>query len=399
MNSAKKIMKNQGLGTGEPVKAKEKEVISHKNKILILTGVVLIAVFTFVICYIQLRPREILSVTGKNAQGQEITNKLYYTDAMYDIYMTETQFNSYESLYQQIYGSTYWSAENVDNAGRNGSEAAKKTIMDTLKQREILYMEALKNNIELTGEEVTSVSADVSSAMEQMTDKQKKISGLDESTIRETLEKQAIADKYKEQVIAGLGIDEEALKKTVSRKDYRQYTLQYYTVSKKETKDGASEETDKSAEDLKKAKDAITALQKKAVKAEDFTKGLITDSDSDSTDDTTGIRYATENLLETDEDFMDEKARKKVKAMKNDAVSDVIETEDAYFVVKMVNNNDPEAYNAQCEQVVTDEKEKQFKSHYNSTIKTAYTTEISSYWKKRVNIGYLTADTTAGSSN
>lgn len=392
MNSAKKIMKNDGLGTMNPVKAKEENIVSHKNKILILIGLILIVGFSLVVCYIQLRPREILTVTGMNANNQEITNKLYFTDAMYDIYTAETQYNSYESLYQQIYGSSYWTAQNVDNAGRNGAQAAKKQVMDALKQREILYMEALKNNMELTDEEQKTISDDVNSVMERLTDKQKKISGLDEASIKETLEKQALADKYKQNVIAGLGIDEEALKKTVSKKDYRQYTLQYYTISKTETKTGESEATQKSAEDLKKAKEAMEALQKKAVKAEDFTKGLITDSDSDNTDDNTGISYSTENLIETDTDFMDEKTRKQVKAMKNNEVSGVMETKDAYFVVKMVNNNDPEAYDNQCNQVVSDEKEKQFEAKYKSEIKTAYTTEVQSYWRGRVNLGYLTAD-------
>lgn len=392
MNSAKKIMKNDGLGTMNPVKAKEENIVSHKNKILILIGLILIVGFSLVVCYIQLRPREILTVTGMNANNQEITNKLYFTDAMYDIYTAETQYNNYESLYQQIYGSSYWTAQNVDNAGRNGAQAAKKQVMDALKQREILYMEALKNNMELTDEEQKTISDDVNSVMERLTDKQKKISGLDEASIKETLEKQALADKYKQNVIAGLGIDEEALKKTVSKKDYRQYTLQYYTISKTETKTGESEATQKSAEDLKKAKEAMEALQKKAVKAEDFTKGLITDSDSDNTDDNTGISYSTENLIETDTDFMDEKTRKQVKAMKNNEVSGVMETKDAYFVVKMVNNNDPEAYDNQCNQVVSDEKEKQFEAKYKSEIKTAYTTEVQSYWRGRVNLGYLTAD-------
>lgn len=392
MNSAKKIMKNDGLGTMNPVKAKEENIVSHKNKILILIGLILIVGFSLVVCYIQLRPREILTVTGMNANNQEITNKLYFTDAMYDIYTAETQYNSYESLYQQIYGSSYWTAQNVDKAGRTGAQAAKKQVMDSLKQREILYMEALKNNMELTDEEQKTISDDVNGVMEQLTGKQKKISGLDEASIKETLEKQALADKYKQNVIAGLGIDEEALKKTVSKKDYRQYTLQYYTISKTETKSGESEATQKSAEDLKKAKEAMEALQKKAVKAEDFTKGLITDSDSDNTDDNTGISYSTENLIETDTDFMDEKTRKQVKAMKNNEVSGVMETKDAYFVVKMVNNNDPEAYDNQCNQVVSDEKEKQFEAKYKSEIKTAYTTEVQSYWRGRVNIGYLTAD-------
>lgn len=392
MNSAKKIIKNQGLGNSGVTKSEEEGIGSRKNKILIIIGLCLIVGISLVVAYIQLRPREILVVKGTGADNQSITNKVYYTDAMYDIYAAETQYNSYESIYQQIYGTTYWAAENVDKEGRNGSQAVKKEIMDALKQREILYMEALKNKVELTVEEQQSVTQDVDNTMKNLSDKQKKISGLDSTTLQEIFEKQALADKYKEQVIAGLGIDEEALKKTVSKKDYRQYTLQYYTIAKTETKAGESEATQKSAEDLKKAKENMTALQKKAASAEDFTKGLITDSDNNNTDDETGISYSTENLLETDTDFMTEKARKQVKAMKNGQVSDVIETKDAYFVVKMVNNDDPEAYNSQCEQVVNDEKESKFQEKYRKDIKMSYTTEVQSYWKGRVSIGYLTAD-------
>lgn len=392
MNSAKKIIKNQGLGNSGVTKSEEEGLGSRKNKILIVIGLCLIVGISLVVAYIQLRPREILVVKGTGADNQSITNKVYYTDAMYDIYAAETQYNSYESIYQQIYGSTYWAAENVDNEGRNGSQAVKKQIMDALKQREILYMEALKNKVELTAEEQQSVTQDVNNTMQNLSDKQKKISGLDSATLQEIFEKQALADKYKEQVIAGLGINEEALKKTVSKKDYRQYTLQYYTIAKTETKAGESKATQKSAEDLKKAKEAITTLQKKAATAKDFTKGLITDSDNNNTDDETGISYSTENLIETDTDFMTEKARKQVKAMKNGQVSGVIETKDAYFVIKMVNNNDPEAYNKQCEQVVSDEKESKFQEKYRTDIKVGYTAEVQNYWKGRVSIGYLTAD-------
>ena len=76
--------------------------------------------------------------------------------------------------------------------------------------------------------------------------------------------------------------------------------------------------------------------------------------------------------------------------MKNDEISDVIETDDGYYVIKMVDNNDSSAYDQQCEQVVEDEKEKQFEAKYKSDIKPNYTTEIQSYWKGRVKLGGIT---------
>ncbi|MCH5266626.1 MAG: peptidyl-prolyl cis-trans isomerase [Lachnospiraceae bacterium] len=389
MNSAKKIMKNQGLGERTPGK-KNQPAVSQKNKVLLIIGILLILVLGAGICYIQLRPREILTVEGLDSSQSAVTNVLYYTDAMYDIYTTESQYNN--GIYEQIYGGSFWTAENVDSAGRNGASAAKKQIMDTLKQREILYMEALKAGLSLTDEETKQIQENAASARENLTDSQKRIAGLDEATIYTVLEKQALADKYKSQVIAGLNIDEEALKKTVSKKDYRQYTLQYYTWSKTET-DTDNNTKNKDSALIEKAKGDMEALQKKAAAAEDFSKDIITDSDNDNTDDATGIRYTTLDLLETDTDSLDASTRKKVKAMKNGEVSDVIETDDAFYVFKMVNNNDTEAYDTQCNQIISEEQESQFDTAYKNTIKPNYTTEVQSYWRQRVTIGYLTSDT------
>ncbi len=393
MNSAKKIMKNQGLRK-ESKAEKRKAAVSQKYKILVTIGIILIVILGAGVCYIQLRPREILTVTGKDSGGSSVTNTVYYTDAMYDIYNTELQYNSYASLYTQMYGSTFWEAEDVDGEGRTGSQAAKKEIMDTLKQREILCMEAEKANVSLTEEEKKTVSDNTAKAVENLTDKQKKMAGLDGDSIQQDLEKQQLADKYKNQVIAGLGIDEEALKKTVNKKDFRQYTLQYYSFDKK---DGTGDDAkDKDEATLKKAESDMKALQEKAAKAKDFTKGIITDSNNDSKDDNTGISYGTKDLIETDDDFLDKKTRKKVKKMKNNEISDVIETDDAYYVIKMVNNDDPAAYNSECEQVVSDEKEKRFNEKYKGEIAPQYTTEVQSYWKGRVTIGHITSDDSTG---
>ncbi len=388
MNNAKKIMKNHGVSTGRKVKAAE-GVVSSKNKVLLAIGIFVILVLCLGVCYINLRPRVIL-----NVEGNGTTNKVSYKEAVYDIYTSENQYNSMASIYTQIYGSTFWEAENLDSAGRNGSQLAKKEIMDTLKQREILYMEAQKAGLTLTDDEKSQVEEDLKSFRDGLTSKQKRMDGLDEKSVRKVLEKQALADKYKEQVITDLGIDEDALKATVSKEDYRQYTLQYYTFEKTETDDDGNT-VSKSDDVLKQAKKDMAALQKKAAKAEDFTTGIITDSDSDNTDDETGISYATEDLLETDTDFMSKKARKKVKAMKNDEISDVIETSDAYYVVKMVDNNDSTAYDEQCEQVIEEEEESQFETKYENDIKVNYTAKAQSYWKSRVTIGYITYDDSA----
>lgn len=384
MNRAKKILKNNGVTTADTSVKQSKGI--NKNMLLLVVGVLLVAILCGGVCYINLRPRAILTVQGKDKDGKNVTHTVNYPEALYDIYQAEAM----AMMYTQYGISFDW--EEVGEDGDTYSDIYKKQIMQTLKQREILYMCAQKNDLTLTDEEKKQVQEDVKSARENMSDNQKKMKGLDATTLTTVMEKQKLGEKYKDSVIASLNIDEEALKKSVDKKSYRQYTLQYYTFAKTET-DSNNEKKDKDAKTLKQGKKDMEALQKKAAKAKDFTKDVITDKDNDNIDDNNkGISYTTKDLIETDTDFLNAKTLKKVKKMKNGEVSDLIETKDGYFVIKMVNNNDPKAYDNQCNTVINQEKEERFNTVYKDTIKAEYTAKAQSYWNGRVEIGYLTMD-------
>lgn len=385
MNSAKKILKNNGDGMQSSVK--QSKGIS-KNMVLLIVGILLVAVLGGGVCWVNLRPRAILTVEGKDKDGKTVTHTVNYPEALYDIYQAEAMPNMY-AMYNMSFD---W--EDTAEDGETYSSTYKKQIMQTLKKREILYMCAQKQGLSLTDEEKKAVQEDVKNARKNMTDKQKKMKGLDEATLTTVMEKDKLGEKYKDSVIATLNIDEDALKKTVDKKSYRQYTLQYYVFAKTET-DSEGNSKDKDAKTIAQGKKDMEELQKKAAKAKDFTKNVMTDKNDDKIDDNNkAISYSTKDLVETDEDFLDKKTLKKVKAMKNGEVSDVLETKDGYYVIKMVNNNDPEAYNNQCESVISQEKESQFDAKYKNTIKAEYTATAQSYWKGRVNIGYLTTDDT-----
>lgn len=387
MNSAKKIMKNGGENATQST-VKQSRGLS-KNMILILVGIILVAVLGGGVCYVNLRPRAILTVEGKDADGKTVTHTINYPEAMYDIYQAEAMASMY-----QMYGMSFdWSDTTED--GDTYAALYKKQIMQALKKREILYMCAQKKGMTLTDEEKKTIKEDVKSATKNMTDSQKAMKGLDEATITTVKEKDKLGEKYKDSIVSTLKIDKDKLKKSVDKKSYRQYTLQYYTFAKTET--GSDNKTkDKDAKTLEQGKKDMIALQKKAASAKDFTKDVITDKDNDKVDDNNkGISYSTKDLIETDKDFLDNATRKTVKAMKNGAVSGLIETKEAYYVIKMVNNNDPAAYNKQCETVISQEEDTQFDAVYKNTIKAEYTATTQSYWKGRVTIGYLTTDSSA----
>ena len=384
MNKAKKLAKNNGVGTERKNGPSGNSFEFTKNKVLLMLGIIAVVVLCAGVCYMQLRPRVVLVVTGTNASGSEVKNKVNMKETVYDIYQTEMQYNMYSSFYQQMYGTSYWEMEDVDDAGRDGAAAAKKQVMDAVKQREILCMEAEKLGYSLTDQEKNTVAENVKSAREGLSDTQKKLDGLDEKSLTTAFEKNALAQKYRQVIISESGIDREALKASVNRDEYRQYTMQYYKVSNKEGT--GDDEKDVSEEQKQKNLENMQALKEKSGTAEDFTK-LIEEGD------TTGIStYQQEELLAKDMEsstFLTKEQREKLIKMENNEISDVIEGEDGYYLIKMVNNNDSAAYDKQCETVVSDEETKQFDARYDQ-LKAGYTTEIQSYWKSRVKLGSFT---------
>lgn len=384
MNNSKKLAKNGGIGVQKREKSSGGSFTSSKNKILLGLGLAAIIILCAGVCYMQLRPRAILKVTGTNASGSSVTRTVYMKEAVYNIYLVEAQYNGYESLYQQMYGTTYWEMEDVDEAGRNGASAAKKSVMDSIKQREILCMEAEKLGYTLTDEEKKACADEVKTAIEGMADGQKKIAGLDEKSLTGVFEKNALAEKYRQVILSESGIDREALKATVKKEDYRQYSLQYYKVSNK-TGSG-DEQTDVTDEQKKLNLENMEALKEKAATAEDFSKLL-------EENDTTGIQGPqSQDLVAKDMDdssFLTSKLRKKLIKMNNDEISDVIEGEDGYYLIKMVNNDDSEAYDQECESIISAEETKLFNERYEQ-IAPGYSTEVQSYWKGRVKLGSYT---------
>lgn len=383
MNNSKKLAKNNGVSKKQGGGTSTLSFVSSKNKVLVILGILAVIVLCAGVCYMQLRPRAVLVVSTTDESGTQKKDTVYMKEAVYSIYQVENQYNQYSSIYQQLYGKTYWEMEDVDSKGRNGASAAKKQVMDSLKQREILYMEAQKRGYSLTAEEEKTAEDNVADTMKNFTDKQKSLEGLDEKTLKSEFKKNALAEKFRQILIKESGVDEEALKATVNKKDYRQYTLQYYKVSNQETSGEETKEV--SAEQKQTNLTNMQALQEKAKTAEDFTK-LLDDNDK------TGIQYQTENLIKKDlkdSTFLNKKLRKQIMKMDNGQISDIIEGDDGYYLIKMVNNDDSEAYDNQCQSVVNEEETKQFNARY-AEFAPNYVTEVQSYWKGRVKLGSYT---------
>ena len=66
-----------------------------------------------------LYPQPVMILGTYDENGTQKKDTVYMKEAVYSIYQVENQYNQYSSIYQQLYGKTYWEMEDVDSKGRN----------------------------------------------------------------------------------------------------------------------------------------------------------------------------------------------------------------------------------------------------------------------------------------
>ena len=113
-----------------------------------------------------------------------------------------------------------------------------------------------------------------------------------------------------------------------------------------------------SEEEKAAALEKIQSIAETAKTAEDFTKVVDTETD-------TSVTFKEDGSFTEANGLFGDKVDKKVKAMKNDEISEVLEGEDGYYVVKMINNNSTASYDEAVEDAVTSAENEAFQKKYD----------------------------------
>lgn len=377
MNSGKKAIKNQGV---QGKNAKKKDANNSKTPVFAIIVIVAVVLFLCVgVGVEQLKPQNVVTING---------DKISLSDMSYRIWKAEQSGTSMEQFYQAYMNSSYWDAASQSDATKTNRDIIKAQIVAEEQEMQILYAEAKKadnaSDFELTEDEKKDIDKEVQSVLDRYTTVNRLRLGFSKSYLKEQMEMQKIADKYKESVIEGFGIKEEEVTKDISKTEYREYDIDYYMVPLTEKNDDGDSK-DVSADKKKELKKQMEDLQKKAKDAEDFTK-LLEDSD------TSGITHSSAQIVEKDGwTYLSDSQLKDIKKMKNDEISEVIEdTENKYlFLIKMTDNNSTDAYDSACEEAVQAEKDSKYQE-YLENISADYTLEVNNDVWDDVVIGAVT---------
>lgn len=358
MNSSKKIKIKKSK--------EEKKVVNNVPKPLIYVSAVLVFILIVAVAFDQLYERIILSINGEKYKMDDLT---YY------FYTVESQ---YESMNQMFGG--YWDMSIDETSGSTVRDLAKQEAIEAALYTEILYKEAVSKGYSLTEDEKTTLNTNVDNLINNVIPKAvAEKNGFDKEYLTDILGKSMLVQRFKEDQIATLDIDEEAIKAGIEYEDYRQYDIEYLFIGKTKADDDGNT-VDLTEEEKAAAKARLTGLIEQAKTTEDWST-LVPEDDTE-------LIYQKNYFTKSDSKFNDD-FKAVMMAMNNGDISDVSETENGWYLVRMINNNSSESYDKEVESQINSAEEEGFQTIYQD-IAAKYKYKVNKSALKSLTMGNIT---------
>lgn len=314
---------------------------------------------------------------------------IYLSEMMYYIMAVESSGAQYEAAYQQYTGTSYWDQKDPnDPNGKTIREQAKDYVMDTAELYAILYDKAVKDGFTLTDEEKTQAETNADQILTSMSKDQLKLTGFTKELLSQVQQKLTLAGKYHTDLIDKFDIDDEGIKGTIKRDDYKQYKTEFLFVptTKLDESYNSVELTD---DEKTAAKATITAALDKVKAGEEFA----------------AIKGADDKLTTSTLDFVlnDGTAEKAYQdaafTLENDVFTkDIVETDTGFYIIKMVDNNASDAYDNAVTEAISKAEQDAFNAEYVN-IKKEYTITVNSKVWDPIVIGKTTIPETSTSDD
>lgn len=322
-------------------------------------GLVLILALTLPILMGFLHRQDMLLINGKGFKQK---------DFIYDIYTVESEYNSVAKVYNSSLG--------ISLDSEKMSDFLKEETENAFVERELLYKEALKENLKLSDKEKEELDKKAEDFLSKLQTKDAIKKLLTKKYLLKVLTKQALADNYKASIVKAASIDYDKLKSKISYEDYHAYkiqTLQYPLIILK----GGTDYTDMTKEQKEEAFQIMQEKSRKAKDNGDFTK-LAGDK----------VAYREVTFVK-DEKTFDTDFENVLCSMKDGEISEVLSYKKLYYIVKMVDNKDSEKYEEAVKAEYTKAEDKAFQAKYKE-IKKEYKIKEKALWKN-LKLGEITS--------
>jgi len=259
------------------------------------------------------------------------------------VYLTTTQ-NQYES----VYGVEIWETTLEDVTLE---ENVKETMLAKIAQIKTMYLLALEKEITLTEEENGKVAAAAEEYFGSLNDTEIALMGISYETVEKLYREYAMADKVYRHII-------EDINPEISDDEARTITVQHILL-RTVMDNGNGEYVPYSEEEKAKAYEKISEIRELAVEGEDDFAQLASQYSEDST-----ITYSF-GKGEMDKAFEEASFR-----LGTEEVSNVVESEVGYHIIKCLNTFNREETDANKLEIVEQRRKEVFGQEYDAFVNT-----------------------------
>lgn len=270
--------------------------------------------------------------TGATLDGQEISLGFMNFMARYQQAIYDGNFSSMFGQDQDIWGQNFFE-EDVDS-----ETSVKNSVADSIEEYYLLEKHMSDYKVEITDEELSAMDAAAEQFMKDNTKSAIQQLGATKEYVKEMLRLTTIQSKMRNAIQAEVDTevsDEEAAQKKIS----------YVQVASQSTTDEEGNKVDYTDEEKADIKQKVETFQKSA--ADDF----------EGAAETAGYTVSNATFGDNDESYtLDDSVIEAAKKLKEGEISEVIATDDNYYVVRMDSLFDKEATETKKDSIVTDRK-------------------------------------------
>lgn len=259
------------------------------------------------------------------------------------VYLTNTQ-NQYES----VYGAEVW---DISVKGVTLEENVKDTVLAKIAQIKTMYLLAQDREVALDESESSRVEQAAAEYFASLNEQEAELMGVEEKTIEQLYMEYALADKVYRYIIQDVNPE-------ISDDEARTITVQHILL-RTSTEDGAGNRVDYSPERKQEAYRNACEIRREAMEEEADFVDLATRYSEDST-----ISYS---FGKGEMDLAFEEA---AFSLETGEISEVVETEAGYHIIKCLSTFDREQTDLNKQQIVEERRREVFGQEYDAFVET-----------------------------
>lgn len=272
---------------------------------------------------------------------------------------------TYETYYGSLFGEDMWS-QSFDGTTTFG-DSTREGVLEELKQMYIINQHAAEYNVSLSEEDNKKIEETAAKFMKDNSSDAKTAMGADEEQIKKFLSLYTVQSRVMNAILEG--VDRE-----VSDEEAAQKTISYVVLSAEGEADEEGNTTEPTEEELANKKAEATKLSEDSIASGDFEATV---TNAGLTSSKTSYKNA-----EDEDASLDSAVLAAADELSDGETSDVIETEDGFYVVNMVSTFDKDATETRKAEIISERESEYFENLYSGWEEASEITINEKTWAK-----------------